>query len=212
MTVTRTDMLNSFGSVSHVFIDVLNSWVQNEATNLQGFINYPEEHAEYSPYIIPDFDALQQRVSLLNQASQLLTVISLYKQGMTITDSQYESAIDSLPLELWERLSAWMEQRKLEMDGFLSSSNRNQAISPLSAYSDMFTFDEAKYTTEYEMYLESLSGIMPLIEYKIENTPLATTTVTATQPSTTDANTSGNTSGGTGSGGVTATGGPIKAI
>lgn len=169
MTVSRTDMLSAFDSVNHVFIDVLSDWLTNEANNLQGFINSPEEHAEYNPYITPDFTALQSRVDMLNQCASNLNIISQYKQGANVTGGQYETALDSIPHELFQRLYEWMLQRKVEMDNFLNNSNKNKALSPLSDYSSMFTFNQTKYESEYQLYVDGLSGLSTSIQYKIEN-------------------------------------------
>lgn len=167
---TRTDYLAGAEQVDYRIYGVLQSWITNEANNLEGFINNPSEHVNYNKYIILDFTALNNRLTLLRNVADLLNTITQYKSGNpNYSESMFQSALDNIPSIIFQRLLEWLNTRSIEMQHIINSNGDPNSVSPLQDYVGMFTFDTAKFQAEYMMYINALSGVQLIVDYKIEN-------------------------------------------
>lgn len=185
---TRTDYLTGASQVDYRIYGVLQNWINNEANNLEGFINNPSEHVNYNKYVIFDFSALNNRLATLRGVADYLNTITQYKAGNpNFTESMYENALDSIPSIIFQRLLEWLNIRTIEMERIINSNGDPNNVSPLQDYVGMFTFDTNKFGAEYTMFTNALSGTQLIVSYKVEqesaNAPTTTTTTTTATPS-----------------------------
>jgi hypothetical protein len=54
------------------------------------------------------------------------------------------------------------------MQHIINSNGDPNNVSPLQDYVGMFTFDTNKFSAEYTMYTNALSGVQLIVDYKIE--------------------------------------------
>lgn len=166
---TRTDYLAGAQQIDYRIYGVLQEWITNEANNLEGFIDNPSEHVNYSPYIVLDFTALNNRLTLLRGVADYMNTITQYKAGNpNFSESMFENALDSIPSIIFQRLLDWLNIRTVEMQHIINSNGDPNNISPLQDYVGMFTFDTNKFDYEYTMYMNALSGTQLIVSYKIE--------------------------------------------
>lgn len=166
---TRTDYLAGADAIDVSIMETLYSWIFNEANNLQSFIDYPSEHVNYSPYMIFDFSKLNDRLVMLNQTISYINTIVEYKKGnQDFSQSMYENALDQVGSIIFERLLGWLVYREGEMSRLISENGDPNNLSPLHDYVGMFTFDQQRFMTEYNMYVTSLNGCQLVFDYKVE--------------------------------------------
>lgn len=152
--------------VSYEMTEVLESWMQNEKRNLDGFIASPEEHVDYNPFLIFDIAGLQSRSAMLGSLSKGLSIITGFKKGEPgITRSLHDNAVDHIPSVIWIRLYDWMVGRAESMEVFLRKATSSGSPVPLSDYQGLAGFDAVKYLDELNMYKTSIEGLAIVIEY-----------------------------------------------
>ena len=165
----RTDYLAGAKQVDYRIYGVLQSWIANEANNLEAFIDNPSEHVNYNPYIVFDFTALTNRLALLRGVADYLNTMTQFKAGnQNFSESMFENALDNVPSIIFQRLETWLIQRTVGMQHIINSDGDPNNVSPLQDYVGMFTFDTNKFNIEYVMYTNALGGIRVVIEYKVE--------------------------------------------
>lgn len=165
----RTTYLAGADQMDANLISVLEGWIINETANLTDFIANPAEHVNYNPYIILDYTALNNRLSMLQQVSGALDVIVQYKKGNPNYDvSMYQTALDGIPSIIFGRLLEWMNLIYAQMTQIVQSNGDPNNISPLADYVGMFTFDTNKFMTDYDMYANTIAGCQAVVEYKTE--------------------------------------------
>jgi hypothetical protein len=166
---TRTDYLAGAEQVDYRIYGVLQNWITNEANNLEGFIDNPSEHVNYNPYIIFDYTALNNRLLLLRGVADYLNTMTQYKAGNPdYSESMFQNALDNIPVIIFQRLLDWLNTRSIEMQHIINSNGDPNNVSPLQDYVGMFTFDTNKFSAEYTMYTNALSGVQLIVDYKIE--------------------------------------------
>jgi hypothetical protein len=181
---TRTDYLAGAQQIDYRIYGVLQSWITNEANNLEGFIDNPSEHVNYNKYIIFDYTALNNRLTLLRSVADYMNTITQYKAGNpNYSESMFENALDNIPSAIFQRLLDWLNTRTIEMQHIINSNGDPNNVSPLQDYVGMFTFDTNKFGAEYTMYTNSLDGVKTVVDYKVEQESAnSTTTTTTTAP------------------------------
>jgi hypothetical protein len=162
--ISKTDRDSAIDQVHHGFIEMLKDWMNNEKNNLDGFIANPAEHVNWTPYMVPDYNALQIRSAQLGQVALGLNVIALHKQGLGPTRTQHDMALDQLPSVILKRLLDWMVVRYKEM--LLATTKQNMA--PIKEYEGLFSFDLTKYQAELERYKLSIEGLTTVYSYALE--------------------------------------------
>ncbi len=151
-------------------IDVLLSWMENEKRNLDGFIANPEEHVDYSPYLIIDTVQFQGRSDMLGAIAEGLKVVSRYKNGDSeVTRSMHDNAVDNIPSVIWERLYNWMVSRVEGMEAFLRKAIKGDTPVPVDDYQGLAGFDTEKYSAELQMYKDSVEGLGIVIQFIKQN-------------------------------------------
>lgn len=166
---TRTDYLAGADQIDYRIYGVLHKWIINEANNLEGFIDNPYEHVNYNPYIIFDFSALNNRLTMLRSVADYLNTIVQYKAGdPNYTEAMFQNALDNVPSVIFQRLQDWLNIRAVEMQKIIDNNGDPNNVSPLQDYVGMFTFDTNKFSTEYTLYTNAQSGCSLVISYKVE--------------------------------------------
>jgi hypothetical protein len=166
--VTREERDSAVDEISYRMIDVLYSWMINERANLDGFIADPENHVDFNPYLVIDFDALSQRSVGLGNVADALLLVSQYKKGdESVTRTMHDIAIESVPVIIWKRLYDWMDKRANDMQKFLQDAQSNPPV-PLDDYKQFVSFDTGKYLAELQMYISSRDGLAIVIQYAEE--------------------------------------------
>jgi hypothetical protein len=163
--VTLSDREAAIGLIDYRLIDVLRSWMIHEKRNLDGYINEPQGHVDYNPYLVIDFNALQTRSNELEQIQQMLGNISAYKQGNpNITQAMSDFGFDNIPSIIWQRLYDWAAKRLEIRTKILEDAKQNPPV-PLSDYSAYATFDADKYSNDLQLYTSGVAGLQIVIEY-----------------------------------------------
>jgi hypothetical protein len=165
---TRTEMLEASDLIDYRITEVLYSWTKNEGNNLEGFINNPSEHVNYSPYMIMDFSKLTQRLNMLRGIESSLVVITEYKKNNPdYIRSMYEEALDNVNVQLMQRLLDWLIKRYGDMTEMIKSNKAVDSMSPIHDYIGMFTFNQPKFLSEYTMYAKAIEGCKVVVDYKL---------------------------------------------
>jgi hypothetical protein len=167
--ISKTEMLGAFEKVSHRITEVLYEWAQKEANNLEDFINNPTGHVNYNPYIVPDYSALEYRLSALRQAEKDLRTITDFKIGSPdVTRTQHDVAIENIPVQLTLRLEVWMNKRISDMKEVVNQGSSQSYNAPIDDYASLYTFNTSKFMDELNMYTSSQEGISVVNQYKNE--------------------------------------------
>jgi hypothetical protein len=169
MSIDRDYRDEQFMLVSYRLIDTLQSWMINEKRNLEGFIENPQGHVDYSPYLIIDFTSLAQRAGLLGQIAAGLGVISYYKKGVDgVTKSMHDNALDHIPNVIWKRLRDWAAKRARDMEQFLVEQASAPPL-PIEDYRSAATFNPELYGTEMMMYRDGVGALDIVMQYATED-------------------------------------------
>lgn len=173
MLLGREEMLLGMDRVDVRLIETLKVWLENESQNLQGFLENPEGHVNFNPYVNIHYTAFYDRVFGLEDIIKGLDIIIQYKhESDIVTRSMYELAVEQIPCIICKRLLDWMIKRKADMEGFFKNNSLDGDITPLPDYVGMFDFNEEAFMPEYTMYTEGVGGLEIVCQYKTEQDEL----------------------------------------
>lgn len=167
--INKTERNEALDQIHPRMVSILMGWMDRERMNLEKYIENPEGHVEYSPYIDANFDELRERLKALQGIYGQADIIYQYKMGTEgYTRSQEQLAIEYIPVSVLLRLIKWMETKRDHMLDFISAGDVNKEISPLEDYINMFTFNQEKFEEDLAMYTNSIAGVQTIIQYKKE--------------------------------------------
>jgi hypothetical protein len=166
---TRTEYLAGADQMDVNLVMTLQGWIHNEAINLSHFIADPVNHVNYNEYVIFDFDKLNVRLSMLQTVDANLDAIVKFKQqDPNTSQSMYESSLDAIPSIIFGRLLDWVSFKYVQLMKIIEENGDPNNISPIQDYVGMFTFNQAKFMQDFNMFVNTMQGCQAVVNYKVE--------------------------------------------
>lgn len=163
--ITREERDLAADMINHRLIDTLQSWMDNEKSNLSGFINNPQGHVDFNEYLEFNIPSLRQRVGMLGAVSSYLSIISKFKNGEEgVTRSMHDNAVDSIPNIIWSRLYEWTRKRATDMYTAFEKAKNTPPV-PLTDYRSAATLNEEKYLAEIEIFRVGAESLKVVIDF-----------------------------------------------
>ncbi|MDP5273691.1 hypothetical protein [Chengkuizengella axinellae] len=166
MNVMSFEQLNdAIDKISYLFIDTLKVWIDKEKKNLDSFLKSPEDHIDYNPYMIVDYESLSESSELMKEMSESLNIIAEYKKGNpNYIRTQHDVAFENIPYGILERLKEWIEKKIQDMEGFYDQPSSFT----MKEYNSFISLDENILGADLASYKDVYEGLDLVIQYKKE--------------------------------------------